>query len=162
MPISSTILSALCRLDVVMRIELAIDTHHYKKFIHMCRAAASIYHVPDRNIIGVAIKLESIQEQQDTNLVESYNQQHVSIWIISHICIPLVQFRVYIDWELCESYEIRILIKSRYSEILKTFGLPKSTLCSTLNMISLPLKCSYLKHPWYLIGFDQITKRNVI
>ena len=62
MSIIITIFSAIFCLDVVMRIELEIDMQHYNIFIHMCRAAASIYHVLDRNIIEVAIKLESVQE----------------------------------------------------------------------------------------------------
>ena len=42
------------------------------------RDAVSIYSVPDRNIPEVSIELEYLQEEQDTPLVESYNQQKIN------------------------------------------------------------------------------------
>ena len=41
------------------------------------RAAASIYSVLNRKILDVATKMESLQEQQDTPLVESDHKQHM-------------------------------------------------------------------------------------
>ena len=41
------------------------------------RAEESWYHVPNRKIIEVKTALESIQEEQDTPLVESHNQQRI-------------------------------------------------------------------------------------
>ena len=41
--------------------------------------AATRYHVPNRKILQVATTPESIQEQRDTPLVESYNQQQIFI-----------------------------------------------------------------------------------
>ena len=83
------------------------------------RTAAYRCHVPNRKILEVAIKLESIQEKCDAPLVESYNQQHVSRWIRYHFRLPLVQRRLYTDWEINESCEIRILVKSRYYDLLE-------------------------------------------
>ena len=42
---------------------------------HTYLTATTRYHVNNSNILQVAITLESIKEQQDTPLVESYNQQ---------------------------------------------------------------------------------------
>ena len=38
------------------------------------RAAASRYHVPNKNILQVVTTLESIQEEQENPLVEYHNQ----------------------------------------------------------------------------------------
>ena len=50
------------------------------------------------------------------------------------------------------------MIKLSYSEILENFGVPKSTLCRSLNLIFLSLKCSSLKHMWDLIVVVKISK----
>ena len=125
------------------------------------RAAASRYHVTNRNILEVEINLESIREQWDTPLAESYKQQQMSSRVRSHLRLPLVQRRVCTYWELREACERRILMNSNYSEILEEFGLPNSTLWSTLNVIFPSLKCSSLKHLWDLIGVDKIAKTTV-
>ena len=54
-------------------------------------ASASRYYVTYRDIIKATNKLESTKEQQDTPFVESYNQQQIYIWVISHIRLPMVQ-----------------------------------------------------------------------
>ena len=94
-------------------------------------------------------------------MVESYNQQHRSRWVISHLHILSVQLRVYTDYELREARERRILTKSRYCELLEQFELPKSTLRITLNVPFPPLKCSSMKHLWDLIEVGKITKKTV-
>ena len=53
------------------------------------------------------------------------------------------------------------MIKSRYSEILEEFRVPKSTIWLTLNVILPPLNCPSMKHLWDLIGVDKITKKIV-
>ena len=63
--------------------------------------------------------------------------------------------------ELCKSFKIRILEKSRYSDILGKFGVPKFTLTGSLNVIFPRLKFSSLKYLWDLMGVDKITKRIV-
>ena len=40
------------------------------------RASASRYSVSNNKILEIAIKMESVQEEQGTPLVESDNQQH--------------------------------------------------------------------------------------
>ena len=63
-------------------------------------ADASIYSVSNSNILYIGIKLESIQEEQDTPLVESDNQQHIFRWFRNNINLPLVQGQTYTEWEL--------------------------------------------------------------
>ena len=123
--------------------------------------AASRYSVSYRRILDIATKLESIQEEQDTPLVESDNQQHIFRWFRNNINLPLVQGQTYTEWELHQACKIIILDKSSYSDILEIFGVPKSTLTYFLNSIFLPLKCSSLKHLWGIMGFDKTTKRIV-
>ena len=120
---------------------------------------ATRYHDPNRNILQVATTLESILEQSGTTLVKIYNQQHKFRWVINHINLTLVQGQVYTEWEILESCEKRIFIKSSYYEILEEFGLPKFTLWRTLNLIFLSLKCSSLNHLWDIIGVGNIIKK---
>ena len=49
-----------------------------------------------------------------------------------------------------------ILLESSYSELLEEFGVPNSTLLSTLNTIFLPLEYSSMKYLWDLIGVGKI------
>ena len=121
--------------------------------------AATRYHVPNKNILQLATILELIQEQQDTNIVDSYNQQQIFICVRNNFNLPSFQSHEYTEWELREAGEIRILDKSSYSDILENVGVPKSTLCRSLNVIFPPLKCSYLKHLWDLILVGKITKK---
>ena len=102
-----------------------------------------------------------MQEQWDTPLVESYNQQHVFIWVRNNLNLPSVQGHRYTEWELCEAWEIRTLIKSSYYDILDFFGVPKSTLTRSLNINFPSLKCSSLKHLWDIILVGKIKKRIV-
>ena len=122
---------------------------------------AKIYHVPNRNILQVSTTLESIQEQWDNPLVESYNQQQIFLWVINHLNLPSVQGHGYTEREIREAVERRILENSRYSEIIEIFGVPKSTICLSLNVIFPPLKYSSLKHLWGLVRFGKTTKKIV-
>ena len=116
------------------------------------------YHVPNRNTLQVKTTLESIQEQQDNHLLESYNQKQIFRWFRNHLKLTSIQGHGYTEWEICEACERRILINSSYFE---TFGVPKSTLCRSLNVILPLLKCSSLNHLWYIIISGKITKKTV-
>ena len=94
-------------------------------------------------------------------MVESYNQQHIFIWVRNHLNLPSVQGHGYTEWELREAYEIRIFIKSSYSGILEFFGIPNSALTLSLNIIFPSLKYSSLKHLWDLILVGKIKRRIV-
>ena len=63
-------------------------------------AVASIYSVLNRKILDIATKMEYIQGEQDTPLVESDNQQHIFRWVRNNINLPLVQGQTYTEWEL--------------------------------------------------------------
>ena len=60
------------------------------------RAAASRYIVLNRNTLHIATKLESVQEEQDTSLVESKNQQEIFRWVRNVINLFSVQGQTYI------------------------------------------------------------------
>ena len=122
-------------------------------------ASVSRYSVSNRKIIEVEIKLESAQEERDSSLVESESQQQIFIWVRNNINLPLGQGHGYTECEICKAYKRIIFDKSIYYEILGKFEVPKSTLTGSLNSIFPPLECSSLKHPWYLIGNENITKR---
>ena len=66
-------------LKAVMSVVHGSDTPRY---------AASRYSVSNSNILEIAIKLESVQEEQDTPLVESDNQQHIYRWIRTNLNLP--------------------------------------------------------------------------
>ena len=68
-------------LKAVMYVVHGSDTHH---------AAASRYSISNMKILDISIKLESIQEEQDTPLVESDNQQQIFRWVINNLNLPLV------------------------------------------------------------------------
>ena len=57
-------------------------------------ADASIYSVSNSKILYIGIKLESIQEEQDTPLVESEIQQHIFRWVRKNIKHPSVQGQI--------------------------------------------------------------------
>ena len=63
-------------------------------------AVASRYSVLNRKILDIATKMEYIQEEQDTPLVEYDNQQHIFRWVRNNINLPLVQGQTYTEWEL--------------------------------------------------------------
>ena len=50
-------------------------------------------------------------------------------------------------------------MNSSYSEPLEEFGVPKSNLWITINLLSPPLKFHSLKHMWDLIGVVKIIKK---
>ena len=125
------------------------------------RAAASGYHVTNKNIIEVASKLQPMKEQWDTPLVEYYNQKQIYRWVRPHLRLPLVQRLVYIHWEIHEACERRISMNSRYYNITEEFGAPRSTICITLNVILPPLKFPSLKYLRELRLVGKITKTTV-
>ena len=49
------------------------------------RAAASRYNVLNRNTLHIATKLDYVQEEQETSLVESNIQQQIFRWVINVI-----------------------------------------------------------------------------
>ena len=57
--------------------------------------------------------------------------------------------------------QVRILEKSSYYEIIGKFGVPKSDITVSLNVIFPTLKYSSLKHLWDIVGVGKITKRIV-
>ena len=61
-------------------------------------SAASRYSVLNRNTLHISTKLESVQEEQDTSLVEFNNQQQIFRWVRNVINIFLVQGQTYIEW----------------------------------------------------------------
>ena len=54
------------------------------------------------------------------------------------------------------------MVKPIYSDLLKEFGVPKTTLCKTLNVLLPTLKCSYLNYLWDLIEVVKLTSQRVI
>ena len=67
----------------------------------------------------------------------------------------------YTDWELRQSVEERILLKSICSAIQDNFGVPKTSLKNYFNVIFLSLKFSSLKHLWYLMSLGEISNKTV-
>ena len=65
------------------------------------------------------------------------------------------------DWELRQSVEERILLKSSCAAIQDNFGVPKSSLQRYLNILFPSLKCSSLKHLWYLMRLGKIRNKTV-
>ena len=91
-------------------------------------------------------------------MVESYNQQHIFIWVMNHLNLLLLKDHGYSECELHQACEKIILDKSSYSKILGKFGVPKSTITVSLNVIFLPLKFSSLKHLWGIMGVGKTTE----
>ena len=118
------------------------------------------YKVPYRSILNVTSALESIQEQQVTFLVENDNQQQIYRWVRKNILLPLGRGH-YTDWELRQSVEERILLKSSCAAIQENFGVPKTSLQRYLNILFPSLKCSSLKHLWYLKRLGEIRSKTV-
>ena len=67
----------------------------------------------------------------------------------------------YTDWELRQSVEEITPLKSIWSVIQDNFGVPNTSLQRYLHVIFPPLKCSPLKHLWYLIGLGKISNKTV-
>ena len=108
----------------------------------------------------VTTALESIQEQLVTPLVENRNQQQIYRWVRKHLLDPSGRGH-YTDWELCQSVEERILLKSSCAAIQDNFCVPKTSLQRYLNVILPSLKCSSLKHLWYLMSLGEISNKTV-
>ena len=141
--------------DLIKSIISVINgTHNHHK-------AATKYHVTNRKILKLSTALESIQEQRENTLVESYNQQQIFIWARNHLNLPSAQDHGYTEWDLLEACEIRIFDKSSYFEILENVGVPKFTIFHSLNVIFPSLKYSSLEHLWGLIVVGKTTKKIV-
>ena len=67
----------------------------------------------------------------------------------------------YTDWEIHQSVEEIILLKSSCAAIQDNFGVPKTSLKRYLNVISPSLKFSSLKHLWYLMSLGEISNKTV-
>ena len=67
----------------------------------------------------------------------------------------------YTDWELRQSVEEKILLKSSCAAIQDNFGVPKTSLQRYLNVLFPSLKCSSLKHLWYLMRLGAIRSKTV-
>ena len=104
--------------------------------------------------------LESIQEQRVTPIVENGNQQQIYRWVRKHLLLPLGRGH-YTDWELCQSVEEIILLKSSCAAIQDNFGVPKTSLQRYLNILFPSLKFSSLKHLWYLMRLGEIRSKTV-
>ena len=124
------------------------------------RQASSFYKVPYRSIMSVTKALESIQEQQVTPLVENDNHQQIYRWVRKHILLPSGR-GYYTDWELCQSVEEIIFLKSSCAAIQDNFGAPKTSIQRYLNVLFPSLKCSSLKHLWYLMRLGEIRNKTV-
>ena len=86
------------------------------------RAASSRYSVLNGGVPQVVTILESTQEQRETPLIESYNQQQIFIWVRNNLKNPSVQGHGYTEWELSEARERKILDNSSYSYIIENLG----------------------------------------
>ena len=122
--------------------------------------ASPLYKVPYRKILHVTIALESIQEQRFTPLVESDNQQQIYRWVRKYLLLPSGKWD-YTDWYIHQSIEVITLLKSICTAIHGNFGVTNTSLQRYLNVISPPLKCSSLKHLWYLISLGKIGNTTV-
>ena len=122
--------------------------------------ASSFYKVPYRSIMNVTTALESTQEQRVTPLVENDNQQQIYRWARKHLLLPSGRGH-YMDWELRQSVEERILLKSSRATIQDKFGVPNISLQRYLNVLFPSLKCSLLKHLWYLMSLGEISNKTV-
>ena len=58
--------------------------------------------VLNRKILDIATKLEYVQEELDTPLVEYDNQQQIFRWFRNILNLPSVQDQTYTEWELCQ------------------------------------------------------------
>ena len=108
----------------------------------------------------VKTALESNQEQQATPMVENDNQEQIYRWVRKHLLLPSGR-GYYTDWELRQSIEERIILKSSCAAIQDNFGVPKTSLQRNLNVLVLSLKCSPWKHLWYLMSLGEISNKTV-
>ena len=119
-----------------------------------------LYKVPYRSILKVTTALEYIQEQRFNPLVENGSQQQKYRWVRKHILLPSGRGR-YADWEIFQSVEERILLKSSCAAIQDNFGVPKTSVQRYLTVIFPPLKCSLLKHLWYIVTLGKISNKTL-
>ena len=124
------------------------------------RRAYSFDKVPDRMILNVTTALESIQKQRVDPLVENDNQQHIYRWVRKYLLLPSDRGD-YTDWEICQSAEGIILLKSSSTVIHGDFGVSKTSIQRYLNIIFSPLKCSLLNYLWYLTSLVKISNTTV-
>ena len=108
----------------------------------------------------VTTALESIQLQWITPLVENENQQQIYIWVRKYLLGPSGRGH-YTDWGIYQSVEEIILPKSSCAAIQDNFGVPKTSLQRYLNVLFPSLKCSSLKHLWYLMSIGEISNKTV-
>ena len=85
----------------------------------------------------------------------------ISRWGRYHIRLPLLQIQLYTEWDIHASREILIMVNPSYSDIFEELGVPKTTIWRNLDVIFPPLKCSSLKHLWYLIAVGKV-KRKIV
>ena len=95
--------------------------------------------------------LEYIQEQEVKPLVENDNQKHICRWVRKYLLL-LSGRGDYMDWELCQSVEGRIFLKSSCTRIHENFGVQNTTLQRYRNLIFLSFNCSSPKFLWYIIS----------
>ena len=110
--------------------------------------------------MNVTTALESIQEQRVTPLVENDNQQQIYRWVRKNLSLPSGKGH-YTDWELRQSVEEIILLKSSCAAIQDNFGVTNTSLQRYLNILFPSLKCSSLKHLWYLMRLGKIRSKTV-
>ena len=65
------------------------------------------------------------------------------------------------DWELRQSVEEIILLKSSCAANQDNLGVLNTSLQIDMNLIFPPLKCSSLKHLWYLVSLGKISNKTV-
>ena len=53
------------------------------------------------------------------------------------------------------------MVNSSYAEPFEEFGVPKSTICRSLNVLLPPLKITSMKHLWDLIEIENTKKEKV-
>ena len=108
----------------------------------------------------VTSELESIKKQRVTPLIENDNHQQIYRWVRKYLLGPPGRGH-YMDWDLRQPVEEIILLKSSCAAIQDNFVVPKTSLQRYLNLIFPSLKCSSLKHLWYLMSLGEISNKTV-
>ena len=78
-------------------------------------------------IMNITTALESIKEQRAAPLVENDNHQQIYRWDRNYLLLILSR-GVYMDWDLRQSVEGRIFLKSSFTVIYEKFSVPKTSL----------------------------------
>ena len=86
--------------------------------------------------------------------------RYIYIWIRKHLLLPPCRGDC-TDWDLRQSVEEKILLKSSCAAIHDNFDVPKTSIQRYRNLIFSPLKCSSLKHLWYLMSLGKISNKTV-